>query len=340
MCNLLKCCIKQETCFMRKFFLSIPQPCDEDWNRMTQDEKGRFCNACQKHVMDFTNMTDGELAAFFRKPSKSLCGRLQYSQLERDIFIPRKRIPWIKYFFKFSLPAFLLSQKAIAQNKAVKGEVIEVFSKGVCDSSKMFQQELITKSNSFIRGKVIDERNEGIPYATVVIKGTARGVACDKEGNFIITIDSMPQTLAASCVGFAATEVQVKEFSNQVVLIRPQSQLQGEMIVTTGLLIRKQQKRIPLITRIIDTAFSRFSISPNPVPKNSTFVVNTKKIKKGKYLVSFIGIGGDILKTEDVLIEKKEQLLAFPSSFSTGAYVVRLTNQQNGKTYTEKLVIQ
>jgi len=326
---------------MRKIQLSIPQPCHEDWNRMTQDEKGRFCNACQKHVMDFTNMTDGELAAFFTKPSNSLCGRLQYSQLERDMFIPRKRVPWIEYFFKFSLPAFLLSQKAIAQNKAVKGEVIEVFSKGVCDSSKMFQPELIgIKSNSLIHGKVIDERNEGIPYATVVIKGTARGVACDKEGNFIITIDSMPQTLAASCVGFAATEVQVKEFSNQVVLISSQSQLQGEMIVTTGLLIRKQQKRIPLITRIIDTAFSRFSISPNPVPKNSTFVVNTKKIKKGKYLVSFIGIGGDILKTEDVLIEKKEQLLAFPSSFSTGVYVVRLTNQQNGKTYTEKLVIQ
>jgi hypothetical protein len=36
-------------------------------------------------------------------------------QLERDIEIPKKRIPWLKYFFQFAIPAFLVSIRASAE---------------------------------------------------------------------------------------------------------------------------------------------------------------------------------------------------------------------------------
>lgn len=86
---------------------------------MSPADKGRFCAACQKVVIDFSRMTDNELAAFFKKPTGSVCGRLRQDQLNRDLVIPRKRIPWIKYFFQFVLPAFLFSAKATAQGKVV-----------------------------------------------------------------------------------------------------------------------------------------------------------------------------------------------------------------------------
>lgn len=95
--------------------LEIPTPCHEDWNKMNLEAQGRFCNSCQKTVTDFTTMSDAQLIAFFKKPKPSLCGRFNQQQLERDILIPRKRIPWIKYFFQFTLPAFLLSLKSSAQ---------------------------------------------------------------------------------------------------------------------------------------------------------------------------------------------------------------------------------
>jgi hypothetical protein len=66
--------------------------------------------------MDFSGMSDAQLVAFFKKPSTgSVCGRFVNDQLERDIAIPRKRIPWLKYFFQIALPAFLVSQKTVAQ---------------------------------------------------------------------------------------------------------------------------------------------------------------------------------------------------------------------------------
>src|SRR5215204_2566694 len=100
----------------KKFQLQIPTPCHENWDNMSPVEKGRFCDSCQKQVVDFSNMSDRQIAVFFKKPSTgSVCGRFMQDQLDRDMEIPKKRIPWVKYFFQFALPAFLLSIKANSQ---------------------------------------------------------------------------------------------------------------------------------------------------------------------------------------------------------------------------------
>src|SRR5688572_33325629 len=91
----------------KKIQLSIPKPCHENWDAMTPVEKGRFCGSCQKQVVDFSHMTDREIAMFFKKPTTgSVCGRFMEDQLNRDMEIPKKRIPWLKYFFTIGLPAF------------------------------------------------------------------------------------------------------------------------------------------------------------------------------------------------------------------------------------------
>jgi CarboxypepD_reg-like domain/Secretion system C-terminal sorting domain len=102
----------------KKLQLNIADPCHENWDNMAQADRGRFCASCQKEVIDFSNMSDSQLAAFFKRPpSGSVCGRFHGDQLDRDIEIPKKRIPWVKYFFQFALPAFLISMKATAQGK-------------------------------------------------------------------------------------------------------------------------------------------------------------------------------------------------------------------------------
>src|SRR4029079_10390615 len=94
----------------KKLQLQVPTPCHENWENMTATERGRFCASCQKQVIDFSNTSDREVAMFFKKPSTgSVCGRFMEDQLNRDIEIPKKRIPWLKYFFQIAIPAFLAS---------------------------------------------------------------------------------------------------------------------------------------------------------------------------------------------------------------------------------------
>lgn len=104
---------------MKKFNLSIPKPCHENWAQMTPAEKGRFCGSCQKTVFDFTNMSDRELAAFFKKPAGSVCGRFHQDQLNREIAVPKKRIPFLRYFFHIAWPALILMLKSCGPKERV-----------------------------------------------------------------------------------------------------------------------------------------------------------------------------------------------------------------------------
>ncbi|MCR9162647.1 MAG: hypothetical protein ACE37F_03240 [Nannocystaceae bacterium] len=43
---------------MKASEIRIPEPCNEDWEGMTPEQRGRFCAACQKTVHDLSAMTE------------------------------------------------------------------------------------------------------------------------------------------------------------------------------------------------------------------------------------------------------------------------------------------
>src|SRR5947209_305291 len=108
---------------MKKMNVNIANPCHENWDAMTATEKGKFCTSCQKTVVDFTNMNDNEIIQFFSRTKGSVCGRLTDKQLSKDLVLPPKSIPWIKYFFRFTFPAFILSLKSCIPNPDPKHSV-------------------------------------------------------------------------------------------------------------------------------------------------------------------------------------------------------------------------
>jgi hypothetical protein len=231
----------------KKLQLQVPTPCHENWENMTATEKGRFCASCQKQVIDFSNKSDREVAMFFKKPSTgSVCGRFMEDQLNRDIEIPKKRIPWLKYFFQFLIPAFFISSRATAQgkvkvvsnvanawqNKKLKEKIVnEICKSTVGDTSVKYAPKndidvalktpqilntvssaiiggISFKSLSSIKGKVVDHSGNPIAFATVAIKATKIAVAADSAGRFTINpkFNRRNVTLSVSCVGFASLE--------------------------------------------------------------------------------------------------------------------------------------
>ena len=255
--------------------LSVPIPCRENWDNMTKVEKGKFCASCQKQVIDFSTMSDREIATFFKKPILSLskdgsvCGRFMQHQLERPIEIPKKRIPWVKYFFQITIPFFLASLKASAQgnvviktNKTVcipslKSHVeIEPVAKGIwgdtilANLKNSFTPKLeecfigiagavsfrIEKKSTLLVGRVVNQNGEAIPFASVAIKGTKTMTACDSAGNFKLTCKNTKGriTLVSSSVGFIPVEKQidlVKDSFTDIILMQ-NNQVSGEVVVT------------------------------------------------------------------------------------------------------------
>lgn len=111
--------------------ISIPKPCHEDWNKMTPNEKGSFCNKCAKTVIDFTQKTNEEIRNFLTERSgKKICGRFLNEQLNQpledvDFFIPIHLIPKRLSINKiFALSLFIAFGTTLFSCSTTKGEVI------------------------------------------------------------------------------------------------------------------------------------------------------------------------------------------------------------------------
>jgi hypothetical protein len=66
--------------------IRIPEPCHEDWNKMLPDEKGKFCNSCNKSVFDFSNKTDMQIKDILTAhKDQKVCGHFKKSQVDRPL---------------------------------------------------------------------------------------------------------------------------------------------------------------------------------------------------------------------------------------------------------------
>ena len=118
----------------RKYKITIPEPCREDWNKMTPNKEGRFCGSCSKNVVDFTNMIPEEIQMYFLQ-NTNVCGRFKKSQLDSfTIQIPNQVLYSQTHYHKMFLLAlfiamgttlFSCSDKNGNKQKIDKIEVVE-----------------------------------------------------------------------------------------------------------------------------------------------------------------------------------------------------------------------
>lgn len=347
----------------KKFQLTIPTPCHENWDAMTPVDKGRFCAACQKQVMDFSNMNDRQVVEFFKKPSAGpVCGRFMQDQLQRDMELPVKRIPWAKYFFQIVIPAFFVSAKAKAQgevrvNTVINREVIkdsmirgQVLAKSC--AAKITGDTVITEKpvvpDRIISGRIVDQKGGPVYYASIVIKGTQIGTYCEADGSFTIKAPagSGKITLVISSVGFATTEYQLilSDYKGAVSIvigsINVETVTMG-VIVTTTRKKAKKKEVVPLIKEVVnDPTASSFRVFPNPVTSGGTLNIEWKQQDEGYYNLEILSLAGQIIKQQTIWIDKEARLLSIDvPAANPSTYIIRISNTKTGKASSEKMVI-
>ena len=333
--------------------LTIPQRCHENWEQMKPLDQGRFCSSCQKQVTDFTTMNDEQLAAFFKKPSTgSVCGRFMQDQLDRTINIPKKRIPWVKYFFQFALPAFLLSAKAAAQGKVlIKADTVNVHESKKDKANKTTPVKIERR----ISGKVIDANGTGVAYASVLLKGTTIGVATDSTGNFALKYYGSEDSivLVASSIGFEIIEstVDLTKGGEQIAILLSYNNTLGEVVVAAGSTLGEIfAGGVSIVTEdnIIDTICSKIfptkqslTLYPNPVKTGASLTIKMDNNKKGSYLLQVATVSGQVVYNKEMWLDKNDRFAKIDiPKVAAGIYLVSLVNKQSGKTKTEKFTVE
>lgn len=94
-----------------KYKITIPEPCNENWDEMTPKNNGRFCFSCTKTVVDFTTMLPDEVQHFFvANQNKNVCGRFKNSQLDTTtIQIPSRILYSQTHYHKMFLLALFIA---------------------------------------------------------------------------------------------------------------------------------------------------------------------------------------------------------------------------------------
>ncbi|HRX93360.1 MAG TPA: carboxypeptidase-like regulatory domain-containing protein [Chitinophagaceae bacterium] len=352
----------------KKIQISVPVPCHEDWEAMTTVEKGKFCGSCQKQVVDFSNMSDREIAQFFKKPSTgSVCGRFMNDQLDRDIEIPKKRIPFVKYLFNLLLPAFLLTklsaQKTIgkvippqsrdtipqkATNELITlgmimpTEIQPVIGDTVCVKPTQIQKNVdaaIIDDRKMVSGIVTDEASNPIPGASVIIKGVRNGVATNQQGYFKLSA-KLGDKIIVTGIDIDPTEVTVGTIDTIQIFIRRAQVTTG--IIVTKIVEKAKETSIPLIENKagVDSA-SGFQLYPNPAKPGSDITINWIEKEEGYYSFLLMNQAGQSVQQKEIWIDADARQLNLPlPSVAAGNYFVVLVNKKSGKRFSEKIIIR
>jgi hypothetical protein len=328
---------------MKKIHLSIPEPCHEDWEKMTPAGRGRFCSSCKKTVMDFSVMSDRELVAFFKKPAIDLCGRFNQGQLDHALIIPRKRIPWVKYLFQFTWPAFVFLLKSCGWKEKTTGKPA-VNTEDVRNRFGSNRQTIATLGTLATGIHSVDTRTDGDQMEDASFKGDIEITETDEVHNSIGMPDIEKQT-DSTC------EMHDNDNTGTDTTVISQNEMDTVFVVSDSNVRRRKISGAVCVITSVTTAQedkqnrrgekeSLLSLYPNPVSKGGLLKLNLW-LEKGEYVLLLLTGSGQMVQKEKVFVEFKSQVLNFRlKEVPAGTYFVRLMNSKTGRAFTEKLIVQ
>jgi TonB-linked SusC/RagA family outer membrane protein len=82
-----------------------------------------------------------------------------------------------------------------------------------------------------VSGKVTDDKGEGLPGVSIVLKGTQRGTTTDIKGEFVFNVPDASSVLVFSFVGYIQQEVDVKSQTNLNIQLLPENRALSELVV-------------------------------------------------------------------------------------------------------------
>lgn len=172
--------------------IQMVNPCEEEWNSMTQVEHGRFCNLCNKAVIDFTRFSKSELADYFLKNPFPVCGRIHEFQSNVEIPIETKR--QLKNFQLQKVAATAMTIFSLGGNGGAHAS--NHLNARIENGSSFFKNQYSGKQNDtiVITGKVTNDLNEPLSNATVQFENKEYKTNLNGEFSFIVESEDLVES--------------------------------------------------------------------------------------------------------------------------------------------------
>ncbi len=218
-----------------QFNLKISKPCNENFNNFSPTEKGGFCAACSKEVIDFTGKNSAEITAYFKTTSThNTCGRFNAQQLNTTYTTAKKNTP---LGFLSGIGLTLLSLFSI--NSA---DAQDVKSNKELLNNTNHTEEQKNIANITLEGTVTT-KEDGLPLpgAYIILLGTAHGTQTDFDGNFKFPVKvKKGDVLVVSYIGLESQKIIIENNkSAENISLKIDMEFDSDMIITGEVAVKK-----------------------------------------------------------------------------------------------------
>lgn len=159
------------------------------------------------------------------------------------------------------------------------------------------------QSSRYIQGKLIDaQKKTPLPFATIRLKNTAKGLASNADGSFQIMADTqtLQDTLLISSIGYISKEIPVNQLNRKeinIIYVKESLESLNEVVIVSS----KKKRRL--------SAKSIVRFAMKNIPENYPFVpfsyvgyYRDYQIKQGKY----VNLNEAILEVFDLGFEQQD----------------------------------
>ena len=326
--------------------IHINTACHQHWDEMQSTASGAFCQSCQKNVIDFTCMTDSQLIEYFKNKPTGVCGKFYTDQLDKQLEMPVKKIPWLKYFFQISLPALLFSYKANAQ-RLVKKHLAPV----VMVTKKSYQPIALATERK-VTGKITWKAGEPVSFASVMIKGSQQGTVADINAVFTLEVPAGTRFLEVTSAGYEKKLVAITDGQTNAQLDIALS----ENINLEPVLIKSNYRSITMggamrsvsVTSIWGNPLKKPMVSketmqlfPNPAKRNSQVTLRfNEPVFNNQQMILYNASGMKLYQETIYVTQRATEAPLNIHVHAAGNYVLHIVDMKTHKTQVAKLIVE
>lgn len=331
--------------------LTIPEPCGENFNEMIPVKGGKFCGSCEKTIVDFRTMSDGQILHFYKKNNGKICGVFNEVQLNKAMPFPLAVKPNRNWKAVAALTAGLMfSGGVFGQTVTPKSGDLSIMEQVVVNGETV--NESTQTPTKILKGRVVNGE-EVLIGASIIIKGTTIGTATDVDGLFELPIpsDFNEFEVTVSYTGFESQTLLFNDKypvpSNQIdisLAFHPNmGMIMGIMIMEEAPICEVTPVPVEEISPNAPTkkGFSenkQMTIFPNPFVEDIRVSYDFEET--GDYLFHVYDSNGRLLFAKTFYLLKGEQAVDLDMATQdlvNGAYILQISDNKDRILATKKV---
>lgn len=187
---------------MSNLKIGIKEPCQENWDKMTTANQGRFCGSCSKTVVDFTKMSLGDIKAYFKGYAGGLCGRFSRIQLSGGMRFDDLALK-TRLFLRALAFVFILNMPLEAEGQSTNQIQVTQILKGsvVCLTPTQVSGQVFMSDGNSLEGTVLELMKNGTTLFTRQF---------NKDGHFVLSLEPGSYVLRVAVEGYERIEYPIE----------------------------------------------------------------------------------------------------------------------------------